>query len=303
MGPMSGPPHGSSPPGAEPPNPGPGLVFEPNRPPAAARPAATVIVLRQAPAGLEVFCVVRNPRSGFLGGAVVFPGGKVDDADADPRFAELVEPSPHLRLAEIAGADADASALLIAAARESLEESGLLPTSAAPADVEALREAIERQGFLDALRSCSLRLELGRLVPFARWVTPEAEPRRFDARFFLMAHPEGQTARPCETETTHGFWATPTDVLARFHRGDLQLAPPTTRCLELLAPVTTLERAFELAAEQTLRPICPAFVPQDPPLLALPGDPAHPITERRVAGATRFALRDGRFVSEDPPAP
>lgn len=303
MGAMSEPGDGARPEG---PGAGPrpvGLVFEPGRPATPPKAAATVIVLREAPAGLEVFCVVRNPRSGFLGGAVVFPGGKVDADDGDAGFAEGGEAAIDPRVAAVAGPDASASALLVAAARESLEEAGLVPTSAPPASVEAVRAALDRkEPFLASLRAHGVRLELQRLVPFARWVTPEAEPRRFDARFFLMAHPAGQVARPCQTETTQGFWATAAELLARFEAGAVQLAPPTTRCLELLAPIRELGEAFALAARQSLEPICPTFVPGDPPCLALPGDPAHAVPVARVAGPTRFVLRDGRFVSEDPPS-
>jgi hypothetical protein len=97
------------------------------------------------------------------------------------------------------------------------------------------------------------------------------------------------------------FWARPADVLARSARGDIFLAPPTTRTLELLADVPSVAAALALAAEQSLLPICPLFVPDArAPFLALPGDPQHPVRERRVAGPTRFVLRGARFVSEEP---
>ncbi|MCU0681926.1 MAG: hypothetical protein MUF34_06655 [Polyangiaceae bacterium] len=140
------------------------------------------------------------------------------------------------------------------------------------------------------------------LRPFARWVTPEAEPRRYDAFFFLLRLPEGQQGESDLGETTHGFWATPAEVLRRFVAGSLMLAPPTLRCLELLAAEASIEAAFALAERQTLLPVCPQFLPgADPPALVLPGDPAHAIAERRVEGQTRFVLREGRFWSEEPP--
>ncbi len=133
-------------------------------------------------------------------------------------------------------------------------------------------------------------------------MTPEAESRRYDARFFLLELPLGQVGRHDEHETTMSFWARPTTVLQRFARGEIFLAPPTTRTLETLTAAPDVRAAFELAAQQSLRPICPHFVPDDvAPFLALPGDPAHAVRERRVNGPTRFVLRDARFVSEDPP--
>jgi 8-oxo-dGTP pyrophosphatase MutT (NUDIX family) len=279
-----------------------GLELDPARPPATPRAAATVIVVREGPGAIEVFCVRRHQSSAFLGGAVVFPGGKVDAADASPAFGAISEELAP-RSAEMAESPEEARALAVAAAREMLEEAEIVPADVDAAGAKALREELERtKDLAGALASRDLRLHLGALVPFARWVTPTAEPRRFDARFFLLPAPSGQLGQHDEHETTHSFWATPRDVLARFERGEIQLAPPTTRSLELLVDAKTVSDALAVAAAQDLRPICPRFVPSTPPMLTLPGDPEHDLEGRVVAGPTRFVLRDGRFVSEDPPA-
>jgi 8-oxo-dGTP pyrophosphatase MutT (NUDIX family) len=280
------------------------LHFDPAAKVAEPRHAATIVVLRQTAVGVEVFCVRRHQRSGFLGGAVVFPGGKVDDADAAEPWADRAS-EIHPRGAVMAGEGplAGARALAVAACREALEEGGIAPIAPAldAAGIEALRAEAAVGGLCAALAARDLRLAVDRLVPWARWVTPEAEARRFDARFFLLELPAGQLGRHDEHETTMSFWARPADVLARSARGEIFLAPPTTRTLELLAEVPSVEAAMALAGEQSLLPICPLFVPDDrAPFLALPGDPRHPVTERRVAGPTRFVLRDARFVSEDP---
>jgi hypothetical protein len=144
-------------------------------------------------------------------------------------------------------------------------------------------------------------LDVERLAPLARWITPEAETRRFDARFYLLALPEGQIGKHDEHETTMSMWATPKDVLDAAAEGRFFLAPPTARTLELLATERDVHGAFRLAARQTLLPVCPEFVAENPPFIALPGDPAHSIREKRVDGPTRYVLRDGRFVSEDAP--
>ena len=297
------------------------LDFDPNRKDVAPRDSATVVVVREGDAGLEVFCVRRHLKSGFLGGAVVFPGGKVDADDAAPDWAALSGPL-HPRALLFADGHADAvananapgaetaiqaRALCVAAARELIEEAGILPavgTSGAllmEPEISALRATLAG-GFAAALRAQGLRLRLDELVPFARWVTPEAESRRFDARFFLMRLPEGQQGSHDEHEVTGSFWATPAQVLADFERGAVMLVPPTTRTLELLAGAPSWGAAIALAAEQSLLPVVPRFSMVDGvAVLALPGDPVHEIGDRRVAGPTRFVLHDGRFVSADPP--
>jgi 8-oxo-dGTP pyrophosphatase MutT (NUDIX family) len=288
------------------------LNLDTNREPAAARDAATVIVIRDGEAGIEAFCVLRHPRSSFLGGAVVFPGGKVDTADTAPGWHDLAT-APHPRSAGFISLSADARALAIAACRETLEEAGIVPVDGLVADLDALRAEIaappaadvERRGGPSALAASlarrGLRLTLGALVPFARWITPTAEQRRFDARFYLLVLPPGQVGRHDDHETTMSFWGRPRDVLDRFMAGEIFLAPPTTRTLELLERAGTVQGALTLAAEQTLDAICPVFVADDPPYLALPGDPSHEVPERRIAGPTRFVLRDGRFVSGEAP--
>ena len=290
------------------------------------RHAATVVVVRDGAQGLEVFCVLRHQKSSFLGGAVVFPGGKIDPADGADAWASLAT-EPHPRGAEMADGESTARAIAVAACREALEEGNLVPLVRAEAvmvggapstppgrgggrrrgrrpPARGRRPLPHPPGLAAALARRGLRLALHALVPWARWVTPEAEGRRYDARFFLLELPLGQVGRHDEHETTMSFWARPSAVLQRFTRGEIFLAPPTTRTLELLALAPDVRGAFGLAAEQSLRPICPHFVPDDvAPFLALPGDPTHAVRERRVAGPTRFVLRDGRFVSEDPPGP
>jgi 8-oxo-dGTP pyrophosphatase MutT (NUDIX family) len=306
--------------------------FDPSQEPTVPRHAATVAVVRDGAQGLEVFCVLRHPRSSFLGGAVVFPGGKMEAADAAPVWAELATephprgiefdggltrgqpalppPKPPAAVDGVLGAVVTSRALAVAACRETLEEGRVIPlevsagrTTPADAEIDALRiEAAGAGGLAAALARRGLRLALDQLVPWARWVTPAAESRRFDARFYLLELPPGQVGRHDEHETTMSFWARPLGILDRFTRGEIFLAPPTTRSLELLASAPDVRAARALAGEQSLRPICPLFVPDDQAnFLALPGDPTHPVRERAVAGPTRFVLRDGRFVSEEAP--
>lgn len=279
------------------------LEFDPSKPAAPPRAASTVIVLREVASSLEVFCVLRHQKSSFLGGAIVFPGGKVDAQDGAAEWSDLAT-TPHPRAAMMEGPDASALALAIAACRESLEEAAILPLDrSVPSEVVlAMRRELEAGApFAETLRGQGVRLAVDALVPWARWVTPEAEQRRFDARFFLLPLPPMQQGAHDDREVTHSFWATPAEVLRRFLAGEIFLAPPTCRTLEILASCKSVAEAIALADEQSLLPICPAFVPDDKaPFLALPGDPKHAVAEKRVAGKTRFVLRDGRFLSEDP---
>ncbi|HEU4406737.1 MAG TPA: hypothetical protein VFS43_15830 [Polyangiaceae bacterium] len=280
-----------------------GLDLDPGRTPSAPTPAATVLVLRPGARGVEVFCIERHPKSPFMGGVVAFPGGKLDPADAAEAWAELAnEPPGAFPACEL---PASPRTIAVAACRETLEEAALLPVEGgrlAHDDALSLRAELGPSAALgDVLRRRGLRLDLSALCPFARWVTPEAEPRRYDTFFFLLRAPEGQEGASDLGETTRGFWATPDEIIARFEGGQLTLAPPTLRCLELLSGAASVDDAFAVAARQSLLPVCPHFVAGEPPLIVLPGDPAHPVAERRVEGPLRFVLRDGRFVSEEAP--
>lgn len=278
------------------------LEFDPNQKITPPREAATVVIVRDTSEGLEVFCVRRHAQSAFMGGALVFPGGKLDAKDQDPRWFDrttAVDP----RSALFSTNPAHALALAVAACRETLEEGRILPTRPGIKDdvlPDLLREA-ETEGFLEALIRREIVLDVGQMAPFARWVTPTAEQRRFDARFYLLSVPEGQNGKHDEHETTMSMWAKPKDVLHAATQGQFFLAPPTARTLELLARERDVQGAYALAARQTLQPVCPEFVAEDPPFIALPGDPAHSVREKRVDGPTRYVLRDGRFVSEDAP--
>lgn len=280
------------------------LDFNPDRAVPEPKLAASVLVLREGSEGLEVFCVERHQRSGFLGGAIVFPGGKVDENDADEAWTETSTALP-ARAVTLASTAASTRALAVAACRECLEEAGLCPLLPAPSpsDLDSLRMEAATAGLRAALEGRGLRLDLQALVPFARWITPEAESRRYDTAFFLLRCPPGQTGKHDDHETTASFWRRPAQLLHQWSAGTVFLAPPTVRCLELLAVAQSFDQAVRIGEEQSLLTICPVFVPasdQGLPFLALPGDPAHPVRERRVAGPTRFVLREGRFVGEDP---
>jgi 8-oxo-dGTP pyrophosphatase MutT (NUDIX family) len=262
---------------------------------------------REPTEDFEVFCVRRHPRSQFLGGAVVFPGGKVDPSDRDAAWAPLAADA---QLFSSTDDQATARAFAIAACREAFEEAAILvaTTPMAHEDVVALRDQLEpgAEAFQRVIRRRGLCLDLARLMPFGRWVTPTAESRRFDTRFFLALAPEGQRGAHDAVETTSGFWARPTEVLDQFDRAEVELAPPTHRSLSLLRDARSIDGAFALARSLAKAPICPKLVPvpdrgdgRGPTMaLVLPGDEGHDDRDVLVPGPSRFVLRGQRWLPE-----
>lgn len=180
------------------------------------RPSATVMLVRDAADGLEVFMVRRHARSHMAADAWVFPGGAVDPDDAP-----LAPPGAagDLRARTLEPIETEAArGLYVCAARELFEEAGVLLSRPTPtAEVGAQRAALLRGEtvFADVLARLRVRLALDALIPFSHWVTPAAAPTRADAWFFVAAMPSGQQASHCGVETTDGAWLRPEHVLAR----------------------------------------------------------------------------------------
>lgn len=271
--------------------------------------AATVILVREDAGPLQVFCVERSKMSRFMGGAVVFPGGKLDPTDASDEWTALTTPArtPQATTTPFTKDEAHLRALAVAAARETLEEAAMLhavPGTLAHEDLLALRTRLttDPTAIRAFLAERKLRLDLRALHPFARWITPAAESRRFDARFFVAVAPAGQPGAHDEHETMSSFWATPEEVLRRWTACEVQLAPPTHATLAQLATCATTDAVLALAAKCVLDPICPQAVQQGETIaLTLPGDPAHDVRERRLPGPSRYVLRGERWLPEDAP--
>jgi 8-oxo-dGTP pyrophosphatase MutT (NUDIX family) len=272
------------------------------------REAATVVLLRDAADGMEVFMVRRHGLSDVLGGAYVFPGGKLDRGDADPEMLERLS-APldvlHAALCE-PGLDASAAAgFFVAACRETFEEAGILLAEGASAQhVEAAqRRAREGLGFGEIVAQLGLQLDWSNIVPWSRWITPRVPAllnKRFDARFFLAVVPNDQLAVHDNHEATESFWLRPRVVLERYWAGEINLAPAQIMSMAALARHPHVADA--LAAARARRPpmIQPEpFVHELGRAIAFPGDARHPVAERALPGPSFVVYRNERFEPLD----
>ncbi len=237
------------------------------RAPAATQDAATVVLLRQAPPGVEAYLLRRHQRMAFAAGMSVFPGGTVDGRDFDADI-EWAGPAPEQWGTAFRCPPQTARALICAGVRETFEESGVLlagPTSesvvadTSTEDWEQDRVALveRRQSFAEFLQRRRLTMRADLMRPWAHWITPESEPRRYDTRFFLAALPAGQVTRDVSGEADQVSWIRPVDALAAVERGDLEMLPPTHRTLRELAGFRSVEAALEAANNRTVSAVLP----------------------------------------------
>ena len=213
--------------------------------PVVPRPAATVMVLRDGTSGLEVLLLQRAAGTPFVPGAHVFPGGAVDAADDD--HDDIVEGLDRAKADRLLGVEQRGRAFWLTAVRECLEEAGVVLAvdehgrdvdSDHPvfAGLDATRIALEAgtRTLADLYREHHLRVPLDRVAYVSNWITPEPSPRRYDARFFATAMPEGQRAGADGWEAVDAGWWKPTDALADWQAGTIDLIEPTVVSLQLL---------------------------------------------------------------------
>ena len=207
--------------------------------------AASILLVRDSDAGVEVFMQQRATAADF-GGMYVFPGGKVDAIDSHDDFEALCmglsddEASSHI------GVPSGGLAFWVAALRECFEECGVLLAYGsdggmvdpdAPLVHERFRahQAALQKGSLTLAEICraeALRLAVDRMHYFSHWITPEGPARRYDTRFFISAVPSTQQGRHDEWESVDSVWTRPEDALARRAQGELQMITPTVTNLQ-----------------------------------------------------------------------
>ncbi len=232
--------------------------------PVVPRRAATVLLLRTTAGGLAVHMLRRRASMAFAGGAYAYPGGSVDPRDE--RDVPWAGPSRTDWATRLGTDAATAQAIVCAAVRETFEESGVLLAGPAPDTVvadttgerwEADRAALVSRelSFADFLERRGLLLRSDLLGPWARWITPEFEPRRYDTWFFVAALPEGQRTRNASTEADRTVWTAPAAAAAGYDRGDLLMMPPTISTLRSLLPYAGPAEALAAARERDLTPV------------------------------------------------
>ena len=276
------------------------------------RASATVVLLRDDPQkGLEVFLLRRHTASAVLGGAYVFPGGKLDAADCAPDLHAHLDVEPHALHRALGEPDLPvhtAAGLYVAAVREALEECGVLfarATDTADVHDASLRQQWQHQlhtgaAFADILRAADLCVDTQHLAPWSRWITPiqpSVTNKRFDTRFFVAVLPPGQAPRHDDIEATDSFWLSPLDALTRYWANEVTLAPPQIMTLASLLPHRDTASVLK-AAQQHIPPlILPEPFDDEEGLrtLCYPGDPRHSVSERAMRGPTRLRFVAGRF--------
>lgn len=220
--------------------------------------AATIMLLRDGPDGMEVFMVVRHHQIDFASGALVFPGGKVDPQDTDARVLE--------RLSPYAKASVDQSTLRAAAIREAFEESGILlarrkdgSALVANGDLERWRDGLNASTFRlgDILAEGDLQLACDDLAHFSHWITPEFMPKRFDTHFYLARVPADQVAGHDGHENVDSVWITPQQAIEDAREGRRTVIFPTLSNVVRLAQFQSVAAAFSGAENSTIVPIKP----------------------------------------------
>lgn len=270
--------------------------------------SASVVLLRDSSHGLQVLLLKRHQASNVLGGAYVFPGGKLDTADQHPSLLQCLSQDVatlHQRLSEPELSPSQAAGLFVAAVREAFEECRIFLGQGPDrtAGLHALKNALDQgRSWSAAIQSLSLQLDTHDLVPWTRWITPRqasVTSKRFDTRFFIARVPEGQTAEHDNHETTEAWWTTPREALVRYWEHQIELAPPQIMGLVQLARHADTASAL---AEAHRRP--PPIIEPEPfdqdgiRTICYPGDPQHSVRQRAFPGPTRLMFKNKRFEPE-----
>ena len=238
-------------------------------------PAATLVVVRDRAAGApELLMVERAAGMAFAGGALVFPGGRIDQTD------------------QAGAADLDDGAARVAAIRETIEETaipvGLQPLPSREAAL-AMQSALVADQAFGKLLGAGIALDLAALTPLARWLPNFHVTRRFDTLFFIARAPAGNwPPNVIPGECSGGFWITATDALERERSGDARLIFPTRRNMERLALHASFAAMRADALAHPIEPITPWVEEQDGErFIAIPEYLGYPVTREKLDGLWR----------------
>jgi 8-oxo-dGTP pyrophosphatase MutT (NUDIX family) len=243
------------------------------------RDAATVMLVRDGAdgrSGMEVFMLRRNLNSDFVGGAYVFPGGAVDEADRHADLERICQGRTDEQASDQLGIAQGGLAYWVAAVRECFEEAGVLLAVPADGSSEHVisfadaataarfnehRHAVDtgQRRLIEVCEEEGLRLDVDRIHYFSHWITPEGPPRRYDTRFFVAAAPPEQVPLHDDRETIANLWVRPQDALDRHARGELDLILPTIKNLEAIG---RFDRSADLLAHAETISYVPAILPR-----------------------------------------
>ncbi|MEM7417247.1 MAG: NUDIX hydrolase [Gemmatimonadota bacterium] len=250
-------------------------IDDPPMAPVEPRPAATIVLLRDGADGLELLLMKRNRSAGFVPGAFVFPGGRVDSADASEDMLALIDgldPDEAARRLEIEDGDTPAIAYYLAALREAFEETGILvglrsdgtppPAAADSSDVDRIRDELmtDAISFAEAVGRLECRIAADDIEYIAHWITPRPEPRRYDTRFFAAHVPSDATPIVDPREMSDALWIRPTDALRRCDEGSLPMVFPTIKTIEQLTAFESADEALAAYGRAPVRTILPTLV-------------------------------------------
>lgn len=226
------------------------------------RPASTLMLLRQEgdATGPQILMIVRNAKTAFAGGALVFPGGSLDQADHD-LAGDIADAYPNLTIGELA--------LRITAIRETFEESGILlacTDDGAPVAPETAAGLVmacrgsDGPDFRAAIREGGLLPAVDSLVPFARWITPPIRPKRFDTHFFVAAAPSGQSLAHDGSEAVDSIWIEPQAAIDGTSEGRFKLVFATRMNLNRIGASASMEDAMAQARATPVVTIMPEYI-------------------------------------------
>ena len=251
-------------------------------------PAATVLVLKDSPHGMEVLMVKRSSRPPF-GDLFVFPGGKIDDSDSNKKIEDFCEDITDEEASIKLGLDSGGLAYWVACIRECFEEVGILLAKKRNGDDLDLDGADKSKyktyrdmllnNEIDLYKICSLEdliLMPQQIAPFSHWITPEIETRRFDTRFFIAYLPNNQTGEHDGSELIESVWISPKKALEKSQSGEMPMIMPTIKnleqCIQFTSGSDLLENQRGLSNED-IPAILPKFFKEDGEWRGLlPGD-------------------------------
>ena len=272
--------------------------------------AATVILLRDNLAeGFEVFLLKRHEKSSFMGGNFVYPGGRVDREDGSFELCSYSRGTTFEDAHRILGrtlSPEESFAQWIAGIRELFEEAGILLAYDHKGNPFEYKNEEDRRRFIDyrdqlqkgktticqIAKESNILLALDQLYYYAHWITPEARSERFDTRFFLARHPEGQEASYDQKETIEGIWLSPQRALEENLNRKIALSPPTLKTLEDLSRFKTIEDIFTSLKKDGICPILPILTRiSGEPAILFPWDQEYEVFQR---GEIPSSINHGR---------